>query len=252
MSMEYKNLGYLPEGVQFQGGLRKADQLLRFYLYNFNHFPLQLNSKHQFCGVIVSRGVEVTIKDTMDRHKRSKIMQSEVVQCNSLEDYMTQRFPIVLSSKLGCVTHYDTPYLKFKGEVPLDGGRQFDFSGAAKPTIAKKVAKWMQLGVVDRVERQLACISLLIMVLNNGKPGFRICHDLHMLNAAAAKEWGPTMDKMARLQGISGAELFSVLDLTKGFMQISIQKSDQRYFGFYFDGSFFCFKRLPFGFVNSM
>lgn len=87
------------------------------------------------------------------------------------------------------------------------------------------------------------------MVPNNGKPRFRICHDIQMLNAATTKEWGPSMD--FQVTEYSWAVFFSVFDLPKGFMQISIHEEDQRYFGFYFEGSFFCFKRLPFGFVNS-
>lgn len=137
-----------------------------------------------------------------------------------------------------------------QGRSPVEWGETVRFLGAAKPMIAGQIAESMQMAVVGRVDKQLVCISPLIMVPNNGKPRFRICHDLRMLNAATTKEWGPAMDRTARAQRIHGVEFFSVLDLTKGFMQISIQKSDQKYFGFYFDGSFFCFKRLLFSFCK--
>lgn len=103
------------------------------------------------------------------------------------------------------------------------------------------------MGVAEQVEKKPACISPLIIIPNQGKLGFRICHELRMLNAVTVKDWGPAMDKTARLQGILRGEFFGVFDLAKGFMQLPINRRDRRYFGFYIGGSFFVFKRLPFG-----
>lgn len=121
--VEYKDLGSFAKGVHFQGGLSRANQLLSFQMYSYNKFSVHLRSKHHFCGVIVPQGIEVIIRDTMERHKHGKILQSKMVESKLLAQHMTQKFSSVLSYQLGCVTHYETPYLKFKGEVPLDGGR---------------------------------------------------------------------------------------------------------------------------------
>lgn len=75
-------------------------------------------------------------------------MQSDLGRSQSLVDQMTHSLPTVLSPQVGCATHFNTARLKFKGEVPLDGGRQADFSWAAKPLIAKQIAKWISIGVV--------------------------------------------------------------------------------------------------------
>lgn len=112
--------------------------------------------------------------------------------------------------------------MKLKEEVTTDGGKQDDFFGATKPLVSKQIEEWIDMGVMRRVHKKPDYIIPLILIPNRGKPGFRICHDLRMLNAITVKDWGPAMDQTARLQGIPRGEFFSVLDFTKVFMQIPI------------------------------
>lgn len=72
VSLVYKDMGTLPKGVYFRGGLWKVNHVLSFQIYNNNIFPTQLGSKHQFCGILVPEGVEIVLKGIMDPCKPCK------------------------------------------------------------------------------------------------------------------------------------------------------------------------------------
>lgn len=81
---------------------------------NFNNFPIQLGSKHQFCGVLVLVGVNVVLKDTMDECGPYKMLKMGTNKSQSLVQHTINKFPKVLESELGYITHYNTPRVKFK------------------------------------------------------------------------------------------------------------------------------------------
>lgn len=45
------------------------------------------------------------------------------------------------------------------------------------------------MGVIKQVQWQLACVSPLLLISNEKKPRFKLCHDLRMLNNVIVKEW---------------------------------------------------------------
>lgn len=78
--------------------------------------------------MIVSR-VEL---NGVDEIKRSyKLSMPETV-----EQQMTFKYPSILTQALGCIKHYKIPRMKFKGEVPRDGGRQVD--SKERPNLLQK------------------------------------------------------------------------------------------------------------------
>lgn len=116
----------------------------------------------------------------------------------------------------------------------------------------RQVQEWVQLRIVEEVEDKPSCITPLILIPSQGKPRFKIYHDLRMLNATRVKGWGVSMDRMTKLQGLQVGKMFSTFDLSKGFIHISIHLKDRKYFGFYFAGKFYALNKLLFGFVNSI
>lgn len=73
-----------------------------------------------------------------------------------------------------------------------------------------------------------------------------------MLNSVTVKEWRPVMNRHMRIQSLSAGTVFSSFDLEKGFLQVSIPREDQTYFGMFLWGLFYVFTRFPFGVLNSM
>lgn len=110
-------------------------------------------------------------------------------------------FPTVLGTTLGCVKNYSVGGI-FSGEVPVDGGKQADFSRGARPIISKQIREWIATCVLTPVNYRPECVSPLQLVPNMKRKGFRICHKLRILNRLTVKEWGPPMDMMERLQAL--------------------------------------------------
>lgn len=125
------------------------------------------------------------------------------------------------------------PKMRFHAQVSLDGGKEADFSGGARPIIEKQIEEWTRMGVIKRVLKQPSCISLFLLILNEDKLGFRLCHDLRMLKSVAVKEWGAAMNRQTRMQCLHARSLFSSFDLSKGFLKIPISAANQEYFGCY-------------------
>lgn len=79
------------------------------------------------------------------------------------------------------------------------------------------------MGVIRSVNKQLTCVSPLLLIPNEKKVGFRLCHDLRTLNSVTMKEWGRTMSGHMRIQTLPAGKVFSAFDLSKGFLQVHIR-----------------------------
>lgn len=164
-----------------------------------------------------------------------------MVQQEDIATILLREFPQGLSDRLGRVKEYEAPRVRFHSQVPSDGGKQADFLRGAKPIIKQHLLEWIQMGVVRTVDRQSVCTSPLLLISNEGKIGFRLYHNLRMLNSVTVKKWGSLMNKHSnRIQLIPKGCLFSSFDLSKRFLQIPISISDQKYSGFYLWDKFMC------------
>lgn len=216
-----------------------------------------MGSKIHICGVVVPTEQQVFVCDINGKEKlceqwKPRPIHHKHAQCVRIESILTKEFLGVLTKKLGRVHGYVAPRMRFHAQVPSDGGKQMDFSGSAKPILQKQIEEWLAMGVIKPVNKQLTCVSPLLLIPNEKKSGFRLCQDLRMLNSVTVKEWGPAMNKHMRLKCLPISNVFSSFDLSKGFLQISIPYEDQTYFGMFLWGQFYVFTRFPFGFMNSM
>lgn len=89
-----------------------------------------------------------------------------------------------------------------------DGGKQVNFSGAALPIIRKHVEEWEELNVMQEVIVPPQCVSPLLLIPNEGKTCYRLCHDLRMLDSVTERARGPVMDRLMRLIGVPEGSVF--------------------------------------------
>ena len=75
----------------------------------------------------------------------------------------------------------------------------------------------------------------------------RIAIDYGPLNEVSKKDAYPMPRIDEIFEQLSGAKIFSKLDLVKGYYQIRIQPEDREKTAFRFKGKLFQFKRVPFG-----
>lgn len=210
-TLEFKDLGSLPRGVIFSGGLRRYEHSL------LSNSVIKRTVQYIWVARIVYvecfSKKKVYVKDILDQVKPCKHVHTEVMDQQTLAQRMQMEFPAVLGKSPRCVRHYQAGRMRFRGEVPADGGKQVDFSRGARPIVLKLIQEWLEAGVMNHVTYRPKCISPLLLIPNVKKSGFRACHDLWMLYCATVKEWGPLMDQMERLQSLP---LFSSLILPKG------------------------------------
>lgn len=71
------------------------------------------------------------------------------------------------------------------------------------------------------------------------------------MNKKTIKDAFPLPNIIESLESLGGAKFFSSLDLTQGYMQVSLDERDQHKTAFRALGSLYEFTRLPFGLCNS-
>lgn len=78
-----------------------------------------------------------------------------------------------------------------------------------------------------------------------------LCVDYRQLNAKTRKDAFPLPRNEESLDALSGACLFSTLDLASGYNQLSVAKKDRAKTAFCTPFGLFEFQRMPFGLCNA-
>ena len=82
---------------------------------------------------------------------------------------------------------------------------------------------------------------------NDGKPQFRVCTDPRHLNAKLKEDRHPLCSLRELIDHVSGAKVFSSLDLAASYHQLRIAEEDQQKTAFTWKQAQFCFQGAPFG-----
>ncbi|XP_062707427.1 uncharacterized protein LOC134287994 [Aedes albopictus] len=111
-------------------------------------------------------------------------------------------------------------------------------------SVRSQVKKMEEWGVISR--EPTAFINPLVVTAKKSGD-VRVCLDARRLNRVLERdnEKPPEIQKM--LQKLEGARIFSSIDLTSSYWQISIKKEHRKYVGFLFDQKSYVFNVLPFG-----
>ncbi|KAI2654721.1 Retrovirus-related Pol polyprotein from transposon 17.6 [Labeo rohita] len=90
-----------------------------------------------------------------------------------------------------------------------------------------------------------------IVVVQKKDGSIRLCVDYRQLNAKTRKDAFPLPRIEETLDALSGAKLFSTLDLASGYNQVSVAPQDREKTAFYTPFGLFEFNRMPFGLCNA-
>ncbi|KAG5895161.1 hypothetical protein JTB14_007330 [Gonioctena quinquepunctata] len=80
---------------------------------------------------------------------------------------------------------------------------------------------------------------------------YRFCIDFQGLNAVTQRDFLPIPNIHETLNSLGGAEVFSTLDLSKGYWQIEVEPKDREETAFSVPWGHYECNRMPFGSVNS-
>jgi hypothetical protein len=94
-------------------------------------------------------------------------------------------------------------------------------------------------------------VNPLTIIQREDKP-VRICIDARQVNKQMVPDRAKTPPAQELLQRFHGAKYISSIDLNSAFLQIPLEKSLRIWTAFHFEGQTYQFKRVPFGFRNSL
>jgi hypothetical protein len=91
-----------------------------------------------------------------------------------------------------------------------------------------------------------------LTVVQRGSKSPRICVDAHKINQVTL----PDRTKFAPLQEIlqrfHGTRYITTLDLSSAFLQVPLDEASRKYTAFEFQSKVYQYKRIPYGFRNSL
>ena len=103
------------------------------------------------------------------------------------------------------------------------------------------------LNVISRVYEPTPWCAAMVVIPKRNSERVRICVDFRPLNECVLQEVHPLMKVEETLAQLSGAKVFSKVDVNCGFWQISLAKHSRPYTTFITPFSRYCFNKLPFG-----
>lgn len=125
------------------------------------------------------------------------------------------------------------------------------FSAREHEIVNDQIMQWVQEGILGEVSFTPTFVSPLILVPKDNGVRFRLCVDFRLLNSICLQEFSPTLDRTALMRNLKKGQVFSTVDVSSAFLCIQLHSSLQTFFGIQFDNTYYTFRRLPFGFINS-
>jgi hypothetical protein len=94
-------------------------------------------------------------------------------------------------------------------------------------------------------------LNPLTVVPREGKTP-RICVDARKINGLTVPDYERTPPLQELLQKFEGTRYLSSLDLSSAYLQIELHENSRKYTAFLFDSVVYQYKRVPYGFKNSL
>lgn len=209
---------------------------------------------------------EVTFEETNEGSEVVAIVQSQAVEHHSVDlssvswptldadqqqqgRELIQRYGAVFSQgekDVGCTN-------LIEHEIPLlDNTPVRQRYRRLPPSQYEQVKAHIQ-DLLDREIVRVSCspYSAPIVVVQKKDGAIRLCVDYRQLNSKTRKDAYPLPRIEESLDALTGAKLFSTLDLTSGYNQIPMAEKDKQKTAFCTPFGLFEFNRMPFGLCNA-
>ena len=245
--------GNLPAGVAVIGATRQRGVSLKVHFINLSSEPQQLGAKNGAVGFLVPQETSVFLHRVsgevvpIDNNRPAK--RAVIATCTVTEE-LQEKFPEVLREGIGMTTHYAVTDAGLRENVDWSRLKLRVHSQAECDKMRPMVRDLLDLDVIETVKTRPTVVTPMIIVTSpNGKS--RLVHDFRLLNAASLALQANALDRMKTIESIPKREIWSSMDLAKGYMQIPLDESIRQYFGFELQGQWYRFKRVPFGWIHS-
>jgi hypothetical protein len=142
--------------------------------------------------------------------------------------------------------------LEYRFQVDTDQpivGHSRPIPFALRPAVRAQITQLLE---DDILEISASPVLNPLTIIKKEGGNIRICVDARKVNQFTVpdRERVPPIQEL--LQKCNGARYFTSLDLSSAFLQIQLHEDSRRYTAFLFDSTVYQFKRIPYGFKNSL
>ena len=120
---------------------------------------------------------------------------------------------------------------------------------ALRPAVRLQIEQMLKDGILEASSSPF--LNPLTIVQREGKK-IRICLDARKINQNTVPDRERTPPLHELLQKFDGARYMTSLDLSSAYLQVELDKDSRKYTAFLFDSTVYQFKRVPYGFRNSL
>jgi hypothetical protein len=142
--------------------------------------------------------------------------------------------------------------LKYKFDVKTDQPLRSFFRPvpfAMRNAVKNQIQEMIRDDILELSQSNI--LNPLTIVPREGKKP-RICVDARKVNQYTIPDYERTPTLQELLQRFEGAKYISSLDLNSAFLQVELHEDSRKYTAFLYDSVVYRYKRVPYGFKNSL
>ena len=159
-----------------------------------------------------------------------------------------QEYENLFKEELGDFKNYEYK-IKINSDVPPKVQKQRPVPAPLEDRLKQEIERMIQEDVIEEATGASWISPVQIVYKGNGE--LRVCVDLREANKAVIRERFPIPRIQDLLRQLSGARMFSTLDLRKAYWQVRLAKESREITSFIAAGKVYQFKRLPFGLASA-
>ena len=163
-------------------------------------------------------------------------------------DSILQEFEDIFKEELGLFKDYEYK-IRINKNVPPVVQRQRPIPATLESKLKEEIERMIQEDVIEEATGASWVSPVHVVYKGNGE--LRICIDLREANKAVIRERFPIPRIQDLLRQLSGAKMFSTLDLRKAYWQVRLSEESREITSFMAAGKVYQFKRLPFGLASA-
>ena len=154
----------------------------------------------------------------------------------------------LFKEELGDFKNYEYK-IKINSDVPPKVQKQRPVPAPVEERLKQEIERMIQDDVIEEVTGASWISPVQIVYKGNGE--LRVCVDLREANKAVIRERFPIPRIQDLLRQLSGARMFSTLDLRKAYWQVRLAEESRDITSYVAAGKVYQFKRLPFGLASA-
>jgi hypothetical protein len=237
---------------------------------DYNGQVFSLRGDHSMCDADTSGTSDAnqtkgtTLVSSIQSYPNQEYLDSRSLEKTQLA-HLIERNENIDRDQKASLCHMLTSYLKFMSTKPgkcnlfkhkfqvenlrpmAAYNRPIPFS--IRPAVREQIAQMIEDDILETSNSPY--LNPLTIVNQEGKKP-RICVDARRINQCTIPDYERTAPLQELLQRFEGVSYMSSIDLNSAYLQVELYEESRKYTAFLFNSAVYQFKRVPYGFKNSL